>query len=638
MTKSCLLFLFLGWAGAQLSGIVNQYAAVEAFTDPTTIQVDNAAGFAAGDRVLVYQAKGATIDQTNSATYGDITAINGAGLFEFGVVQSISGDMITLSCPLTRSFDFTNPVGAAIQLVKVSYHAGDVSLTGTVTTLPWDGQKGGLVVIETEGTLTFNADIDVRGRGFRGGDRSLNGGSGSACNTSTYFGASDDQAGRKGEGIANWPNLNHYGYRGKIANGGGGGNNHNCGGGGGGNYGAGGKGGWTTCGSRWWCPGVSVTNSGTGLGGLSLSSYLSAVNPRLFFGGGGGGGHQNNDQGGAGGPGGGIVILRASQIVGNGRQILASGAQGVQNLGSGCGQGNVSFAGNDGGGGGGGGGAIALYCPTYAGNLTLDVRGAAGQNCGSPLCACTPDHGPGGGGGSGYAWFSTAILPPGLTVLATGGQNGIELTPLDENQHGCTNTGNCIPAGPDRYNRGATPGQNGASLYSLTWTPVSPCPLSTATLRAWTIQLSPTGQVRHEWEVATEKPLSSVEVTWKALGRDSCSGQALLAGHALGSGQHTFPAPGVYEMSFFVRWPEGGRRLLAQRTVRWETPFHLEGRRLFLSSVREGYCKVYDTQGRLLLQSPLHPDQTLEWDLSTWPAGFYLLETQEGAYRFGLAD
>jgi len=144
--------------------------------------------------------------------------------------------------------------------------------------------------------------------------------------------------------------------------------------------------------------------------------------------------------------------------------------------------------------------------------------------------------------------------------------------------------------------------------------------------------------VHHEWEVSTEKPLSNVEIVWKALGGNRRSGKVFFAGQALGSGQHTLPGPGLYEMSFFVQWPEGGRQLLSQRTVRWQTPFHLEGRRLFLSSATEGYCKVYDTQGRLLLQAALHPHQTLEWDLSTWPAGFYLLETQEGAYRFGLAD
>jgi len=69
----------------------------------------------------------------------------------------------------------------------------------------------------------------------------VNGGSSSACNT--YFGSVDDQAGRKGEGVANWPGFNHYAYRGKLASGGGGGNNHNTGGGGGSNYGAGGQGG-----------------------------------------------------------------------------------------------------------------------------------------------------------------------------------------------------------------------------------------------------------------------------------------------------------------------------------------------------------------------------------------------------------
>lgn len=79
MQPRAYLGLALGWAFAQLSGVVNQYAAVTAFLDPATLQVDDATPFAAGDRILVYQAKGAQIDQSNSASYGNITNIGGLG-------------------------------------------------------------------------------------------------------------------------------------------------------------------------------------------------------------------------------------------------------------------------------------------------------------------------------------------------------------------------------------------------------------------------------------------------------------------------------------------------------------------------------------------------------------------------------
>jgi hypothetical protein len=263
--RTGLLLLLSGWAWAQLSGIVNSYAAVTAFVDPATVTVDDPSPFSVGDRVLLYQAKGATIDVTNRASYGNITNIGSAGVFGFHQIAAISGNNITFTCPRVPTFG--NSATDAIQLVKVAYSSSNLTITGTVTALPWDGSKGGIVVIETDGTLSFNANINVRGKGFRGGLYSVNGGSSSACNYNTYFGSVDDQAGRKGEGVANWPGFNHYAYRGKLATGGGGGNNHNAGGGGGSNYGAGGQGGWATCGSRYGCPSRDLANSGWGYGG-----------------------------------------------------------------------------------------------------------------------------------------------------------------------------------------------------------------------------------------------------------------------------------------------------------------------------------------------------------------------------------
>lgn len=83
MKPALWIGFLLGWVYAQLSGVVNQYAAVTAFLDPSTIQVDDPTPFAPGDRVLIYQAKGATINTANNSSYGDITSVGGAGLFEF---------------------------------------------------------------------------------------------------------------------------------------------------------------------------------------------------------------------------------------------------------------------------------------------------------------------------------------------------------------------------------------------------------------------------------------------------------------------------------------------------------------------------------------------------------------------------
>jgi hypothetical protein len=221
----------------------------------------------------------------NSASYRNITSIGSAGVFEFHQIAAISGNNITFTRSRVRTFG--NPATDTIQLVKVAYSSSNLTITGTVTALPWDGSKDGIVIIETDGTLSFNAKYQCAGAGLPRGLYSVNGGSSSACNYNTYFGSVDDQAGRKGERVANWPGFNYYAYRGKLASGGGGGNNHNTGGGGGSNYGAGGQGEWATCGSRWWCPGLDVANSGWGYGGVALSSYLNPSAMRAFMGGGG---------------------------------------------------------------------------------------------------------------------------------------------------------------------------------------------------------------------------------------------------------------------------------------------------------------------------------------------------------------
>lgn len=482
-------FLMSGWGlivgYGQLSGIVNAYSAVLAFPGPNQVMVANPGIFNPGDRILIHQAQGATIDQTNGTpSYGDIISIGSAGLFEFNVVAAVTGNVLTLQCPLLYAYG--DPATAGIQVVRVSYHAGDVSITGPVTAPAWDGSTGGIVVIETEGTLTFGANIDVRGRGFRGGPRSANQtipGCGTPGTPNAFHGPISDTAGQKGEGVAIWPDPNHRACRGKIANGGGGGNIHNTGGGGGGGAGNGGQGGWTTCG----CVGYNASLlplSGWGYGGVGLASYNTATTPRAFFGGGGGGGQQNNDESTDGGAGGGIVILRAAQIAGNNFSILAGGAKASRTPAVCTGQ--PTEAGQDGGGGGGGGGTVVLFgVSNYLSGLLVDVSGAAGGNIGyrvyPPGCApCTNDHGPGGGGGGGFVLESNLALHPLLTLNLSGGGAGQELTPCQQTPPplNCTNCANCLTDPVTRVFRGATAGADGTVLTQVSLTPVQACPLA----------------------------------------------------------------------------------------------------------------------------------------------------------------
>src|SRR5579863_3821493 len=73
-----------------ISGVINTYAHVIAIdTCRNAAIVPDTNGFAIGDRVLIIQMKGATIDTTNTANYGTVQSLNGAGLFEIATVQSL---------------------------------------------------------------------------------------------------------------------------------------------------------------------------------------------------------------------------------------------------------------------------------------------------------------------------------------------------------------------------------------------------------------------------------------------------------------------------------------------------------------------------------------------------------------------
>lgn len=63
----------IGW-------IVNTYTAVTNMT-ANSVTVTSAVGFSVGDRVLLIQMKGATLNQTNTASFGQVTALGSAGNF-----------------------------------------------------------------------------------------------------------------------------------------------------------------------------------------------------------------------------------------------------------------------------------------------------------------------------------------------------------------------------------------------------------------------------------------------------------------------------------------------------------------------------------------------------------------------------
>jgi hypothetical protein len=356
-----------------------------------SVTVNSTAGFSVADRVLLIQMKGATINQTNTANFGQIVALGSAGNFEFTNIAAINGNLITFVSNLCKPFS----VAGKVQLIRVPIY-NQATIDAVITSSPWNGTTGGVVAIEATTSLTFNNIIDVSGKGFTGGAITI----GSfACNDPNYS-SPGTNAGKKGEGITAAP-LNLDGNRAPLANGGGGSNSGNPGAGGGSNGGAGGRGGNQFSGS---CP----VNTSFGMGGYALS-YTSY---QAYLGGGGGGGYKDNGLNATeGSNGGGIVFIITPTIIGNNQQINASGLNVIGNTNS------------EGAGGGGAGGCVYLLTQTINSNLTIDVKGGNGGNIQSTLwsSAC---HGPGGGGGGGAIVFQQAALPPNVSPIVTAGTPG----------------------------------------------------------------------------------------------------------------------------------------------------------------------------------------------------------------------
>src|SRR5690606_18204031 len=109
--KCLLLLMFFFTASllsgnfyAQISGIINQYTPV---TQVSCNQLDvaDASFLSAGNRVLIIQMKGAEIDVSNSANFGNISNYHNCGNYEFAKITAISGNTVTLQYQLLNGYD-----------------------------------------------------------------------------------------------------------------------------------------------------------------------------------------------------------------------------------------------------------------------------------------------------------------------------------------------------------------------------------------------------------------------------------------------------------------------------------------------------------------------------------------------------
>lgn len=426
LSLTILPFLFIiilseaGYAQT-ISGTINSYAKVSGITGNQFTLASH--GFASGDdltvfdpgrKVLVYQAKGASINISDDDNFGQVTNWNNAGHYEIATIQSRNNNTITFS-NLQKSYD----TEGLVQIVSIPQY-GNVSTTGDITASSWDYNNGfgGIIILEAN-TLTLSANITANAKGFKGGSRS----SGNSGNSELIYYSDNTIYGSKGEGLSTFRQGQTITGQAPLANGGGGGSLHNGGGGGGANYGGGGQGG------KGWPQPLNTTVHAGGFGGINYD--YSTNSDRIFFGGGGGGAQQNNNLGSQGGKGGGIVILLVNTLSCTHDCIISAAGENAANA-----------AGNDGAGGGGAGGSILISTRSYNPNgntITINIDGGNGGNIPS-----SDTHGGGGGGGAGV-FFSSIKTPTELTVSGNTGTTGQDNT--SGSVSGTTGAGPATPQG-----------------------------------------------------------------------------------------------------------------------------------------------------------------------------------------------
>lgn len=415
------LLLLMGSATFLLSqssvnGIINQYARVTSIGSDFVVIEDEIQFdlFAEGDTVLLIQMKGVIIDVFENSSYGIGNGYYGEpGKYEFLTILSTDD--------VTNTITFRNNIVNAlfdtrghVQLIKVpSYNNAVVS--GELSCEPWDSlsKTGGVLAVIVGRTLELNSDINVTGKGLKGGQTASGHGICSSTNplwNKFSYDANTDSAGFKGEGIAvkakvgtaPYPDIYPEYGKGKGVNytGGGGGDGRFSGGGGGAGYGSGRKGGneSSTC----------LPEASYGIGGLGISG--SFLDGRIFMGSGGGSSTFTTGTAVPGGNGGGMIFLICDTLVGNGYGIYAEGDF------------PGTAEGDAGAGGGGGGGSIVIYLQSFsesgAGSaLNISANGGHGGNTGI--------SGEGGGGGGGYINTSNVTIPANVIKTVSGGNGGI---------------------------------------------------------------------------------------------------------------------------------------------------------------------------------------------------------------------
>jgi hypothetical protein len=155
------------YAQTNFSGIINSYDQVTAYSQfNNSMDVVTPAMWTPGDRVVVIQITGATINTSNNSNFGSVTSLNNTGNYELATICEVNRNTVVFDNVLSNAY---SPTIGKVQLVKIAVAAGNVLIQDTVRALAWNGNIGGVVAIEAAGTVTVDRPIIVDGQGFRGG-------------------------------------------------------------------------------------------------------------------------------------------------------------------------------------------------------------------------------------------------------------------------------------------------------------------------------------------------------------------------------------------------------------------------------------------------------------------------------------
>ena len=670
-----------GAATITTAGVIfNRYSALtaSAAAGANTITVNNISDLAAskiagaannpyaksalgyGDLIMIIKMQGATIDISNSTTYGAISSYNNAGMFELQVVSGITGNVITFCNNLTNTYNISAS-SERVQAVRIprlsslTINSGS-SLTGSA----WagSGYTGGIVAVEVNGNASIAGSIVADGIGFRGGvvDNLTTGPPG----VSNYVNSSAADGGEKGEGIAGFETdydaLSGRYDRGAPANGGGGGVAHNSAGGGGANGGVpanwNGMGNPDTTGASypaaWDLEGSSFhfnTSSGGGRGGYSYGAnspgpittapgsaswggdnrrniggwggrpLTYTVGSTLFLGGGGGAGDANNNAAQNGANGGGIIYLLVTGNLGGAGTITANGAT----------AGNTISGNNDAPGGGGGGGAIQLNVQGTIAGVTVKANGGAGGN---QLITSAESEGPGGGGGGG---FVAVTGTPSITVNVTGGANG---TTTSTSQTAFTPNG-------------ATKGGAGTSSNSNSFVaaPTLSCFALPLNLISFDAQVNGQGDVKLQWVTENESNMKGFDVlesndatNWQSIGMVAATNNSNTQNYSFDAGtisQKTWyrlkmlNLDDTYVYSNIVFVQPSSREII-----------YVNGNSLWLKNLptQTKEIRIYNILGILVRRQAIgNQTNSAQIDISNLPKGMYYAIWDNGSTKTGAA-